>query len=797
MNKKTTKRALLLSALSVLLCVSMLIGSTFAWFTDTASTGVNTITSGNLDIKLSYMNAAANDYTEVSENATDLFVDSDNEAILWEPGATAVCYFKLENVGSLALKYKMKVSFKDTVTYTNAEDKEVKLSDALKSALVTDLTEKETLTNAEAITAATEDGAVIALGYADEQDVKMESGETAYFAMVIHMPTTVDNTYNLPTGAEALQIQLGINLQATQVPHEFDSFDDQYDKNATYSAKSADELTDALKNAKDGDIIALENDIVLPQMEQTGAGEVTLNLAGNKLTLGTPEQRKDGLVLDEGATLNIINTGSEPTTIEYTGNSASNDAIYVDGGATLNIAGNVNIVASPEASSVIHATEGSVVNIGDGTNIVVKGETDNQFPAIFIERNAVVNMTGGTITLESNLTVEDDGWNNDAVGVVLRGANAYFNMSGGTINVHSKNAMAQGIQICTENGVGSCVANITGGTFNVSNIGTQGGSYAFAFFDTRVGEMNVSGGSFLGNYTAAVMEPAIGSAADANVNLTGGTFAFDPTAYAPAGCEVTDNGDGTYSVKALYTVEGNTITIVEPAALNEAIAAAKASGEAMTIKLPAGELEIPDVSQNWGALEISLVGATNEDGTPATVINVTENKNWGLKGTVQNIAFKDSTNSKIVKFMDGNSLHADVLIDNCVFDGASMQFTGIATIQNCVFNGNGKAWSGIQYSAPEGNILIENCQFSGYCFTNLQVTDEGAHKELTVTVRGCKIGTLSENAVDYAEGVTLYVDTIVLENNTVDCDVWTPNFASVTKTNNVTSANGEVSYKNW
>ena len=50
----STKRALILSLLSMLLCVSMLVGSTYAWFTDTATTGVNKILAGNLDVKLMY-----------------------------------------------------------------------------------------------------------------------------------------------------------------------------------------------------------------------------------------------------------------------------------------------------------------------------------------------------------------------------------------------------------------------------------------------------------------------------------------------------------------------------------------------------------------------------------------------------------------------------------------------------------------------------------------------------------------------------------------------------------------------
>ncbi len=231
---------------------------------------------------------------------------------------------------------------------------------------------------------------------------------------------------------------------------------------------------------------------------------------------------------------------------------------------------------------------------------------------------------------------------------------------------------------------------------------------------------------------------------------------------------------------------------------NEELAEILANLEGVdTIYLGAGQYNIPGIYQNWGAYELSIIGAVNTDGTPATVMNITQDTLWGLKGTVKNITFKDSNNKSIVKFMDGNGLHADVVVDNCVFDGASMQFTGIATVKNSVFNGNDAAWSGIQYSAPGGDIVIDNCEFSGYTFTNLQVTDEGAHKDVTVTVSNCKIGAMSENAVSYAEGVTLYVDSIVIENNIIDCNVWTPSFANVTKTNNATSSNDEVSYRNW
>ena len=51
-DSKHTKRALLGSALALILCFAMLLGTTFAWFTDTASTTVNTIQAGTLDVDI-------------------------------------------------------------------------------------------------------------------------------------------------------------------------------------------------------------------------------------------------------------------------------------------------------------------------------------------------------------------------------------------------------------------------------------------------------------------------------------------------------------------------------------------------------------------------------------------------------------------------------------------------------------------------------------------------------------------------------------------------------------------------
>lgn len=107
-NKKNTKRALLLSALSLLLCVSMLVGSTFAWFTDSVTAEGNKIISGRLDVDLVDANGKS------LENETLEFVDQDGNVltnILWEPGCTYTLQpVKVMNRGNLWLKYEIVIS---------------------------------------------------------------------------------------------------------------------------------------------------------------------------------------------------------------------------------------------------------------------------------------------------------------------------------------------------------------------------------------------------------------------------------------------------------------------------------------------------------------------------------------------------------------------------------------------------------------------------------------------------------------------------------------------------------------
>ena len=108
MKKNSTKRSLLASVLALVMCVSMLVGTTFAWFTDTASTGVNKIQAGTLDVQL--LDEQGNTL-EGQTLSWKKAAGHENEAVLWEPGCTYELQpIVIKNAGNLALKYKIVIS---------------------------------------------------------------------------------------------------------------------------------------------------------------------------------------------------------------------------------------------------------------------------------------------------------------------------------------------------------------------------------------------------------------------------------------------------------------------------------------------------------------------------------------------------------------------------------------------------------------------------------------------------------------------------------------------------------------
>ena len=223
-----TKRALLTSALAIVACVAMLIGSTFAWFTDTASTGVNKIQAGRLDVELMFSKDMVN-WTKATAN-TPLF----DEDALWEPGYTQVVYLKVINAGDLALKYELTTNSYDMERGKNADGKLFYIDKFLKIGTAETESAFENRTAAIASIADSEKSMGKELRISDGWKVLNAGAESKPFAVVMYMPTTVGNEANNVQSWRHPSLKgFGLVVNATQATVESDSFDDTYDEKAS------------------------------------------------------------------------------------------------------------------------------------------------------------------------------------------------------------------------------------------------------------------------------------------------------------------------------------------------------------------------------------------------------------------------------------------------------------------------------------------------------------------------------------------------------------------------------------
>ena len=297
-NRKSTKRALLGSVMAMVLCLAMLVGATFAWFTDTASTGVNKIQAGNLDVQLVDENGnSLEGKTLEFKKAADA---AEGEAVLWEPGCTyelPAVYVK--NNGNLALKYKV------AITGINGS---AKLNEVIDW----------TINDADL-----------------SADHSLSAGATSE-ALTIkgHMKESAGNDYM----NESID-GIAITVYATQDTVESDSFTNQYDKNATYPVANVTELKEALTN---GGVVAVTKDIHTNNSEDTAAARIvisqptTLNLEKKIITpddMGNNNVNFCALIVDADTTINAGENGGIDTGVN------GGYGINVRNGATLTING--------------------------------------------------------------------------------------------------------------------------------------------------------------------------------------------------------------------------------------------------------------------------------------------------------------------------------------------------------------------------------------------------------------------------------------------------------------------------
>ncbi len=222
MKLKSKKSALLMSFTSLLLCFAMLAGSTFAWFTDTASTAVNKIQSGTLKVDIQ------NKARESLRGKTLRWVVngqiSENN-VLWEPNCTyELESFEIVNQGNLALKYQITI---------NGVTGDAKLLEAIKFTAKID---------GEEIDLDRLSGAILPKDAAVKDATKEVVKETKLITISGHMKEKAGNEY------QGLSIDgIGITVVATQYTYEYDSKDNLYDEDADYTIQvNKDNIQDYL-----------------------------------------------------------------------------------------------------------------------------------------------------------------------------------------------------------------------------------------------------------------------------------------------------------------------------------------------------------------------------------------------------------------------------------------------------------------------------------------------------------------------------------------------------------------------
>ena len=216
-SSKSTKRTLISGALSLLMCVAMLIGTTFAWFTDTASTGVNKIVSGNLKVDI----IGANSDSHIEKLDFTKATGAEGENLLWEPGCRYLTEgFRIANKGNLALKWKAEIN-KDNIV----DGKAAPTAKDGKSLL--DVIDFYVVTKAADGT----ETAVAIENFTGKLAANVGKSETYYIKGV--MQTTAGNDYQ-----DLTLDGITITVYATQDTVESDSYDNQYDKYAQYGERT-------------------------------------------------------------------------------------------------------------------------------------------------------------------------------------------------------------------------------------------------------------------------------------------------------------------------------------------------------------------------------------------------------------------------------------------------------------------------------------------------------------------------------------------------------------------------------
>lgn len=390
MAKKGIKKALVSSILSLVLSGSMFVGSTYAWFTDSVTSGGNTIQAGTLKVDIVDKDGA-------SLQGDKLFFQNKNGDvdILWEPGVTfRTQSFQIKNAGNLALKYRLAL---------NGIDGDAELLDVISFSIVV------------------ADGTAVDLETFEGKLDESEALSEIYYIQG-YMDTTADNSYQ----GKTLE-GIGVSVFASQAMKEEDSFDDTYDKDATYpepekpqtptfTVSTATQLQAAMTpTAAEGDLIVnINEDLELAAGETwtplnldsyTGVARLVLNGNGHTIKGLNNTLISDAIFGNTKVEINDLTL--QESTVVATGSYAGAFVSYADHAisVTLNNCHLVNstIKSAKYAGGLIGYVSGPAAVEGCSvTGCTIEGESVGSLVGMFSTTPIVtmsnITASGNTVT---------------------------------------------------------------------------------------------------------------------------------------------------------------------------------------------------------------------------------------------------------------------------------------------------------------------------------------------------------------------------------------------------------------
>lgn len=513
-----TKRSLIVSILAMTVCIAMLIGTTFAWFTDSASTSVNRIQAGKLRIDLLMDKAKTGNYESIANGRGDIFSETGN-GVNWEPERTEIVYLAVQNQGDLALKYNVYIDVTDSGL---AGALEYAVIDGAKASDVT-VNTWDAFKNLATSTGSLHEGRITAApnGLLDEI-VNGVGDETDYFALAVHMNNAADQY-------QGKSVTIDVSVVATQAATESDSFGSTYDAEAEYPVMTAEDFISAVNmigNNGSG-IITLGKDITLTDtpVNITGEKNVAVNTNGHTLkSIWTPESASSAFTVDGGSTLSLVGSGTIEAYAKnpdvtwaagfpgYANNAITNKGTLIVDGATVKVTTDiVGVSGHLGASYCIDSYAGSKLEVKSGN--------------IINSQNIAIRLFTSDASKSVDVTID---------GGKIEGTRAIWLQLAG-----SESSIAPKVNL-----------KINGGEIKTNEAFTNINNYCLALYSYSYGNsfantnVTINGGDFLG-YVAF----GGGYKGDREtVTINGGTF----TAYGNDGTTIDNDCVGRYTSTEPY-----------------------------------------------------------------------------------------------------------------------------------------------------------------------------------------------------------------------------------------------------